>query len=262
MALSANKIQQLIERHESGQILESDLNAFLENPTLWRGGTKALISSENAQPFWQGVYDELGLKVTVPAVPQLTEKQVKSIAKFSFLYMYIPAIIEDQYPEGFVKPAWERSLVSSVIEWKPFEGQWLAVETTMKPKWRDKDYPDDRLMVATKRVRRFGMSHEDRVDGLVEIAKLGGFPKKGTRLPTVEEWNFIGNLFNWLRENRSMNLPDLGSTNSWEWCENICTKFEGRIIVGRSKSGGLAAVHAYWSNVAYADVGFRVLVVL
>jgi len=259
MAISAAKIQQLIERHESGQILESDLDAFIENPTLWRTeDAKALLSPAAAQAFWQGVYDELGIKVTVPAVPKLTKKQMKSCGKFNFLLVYLPAITEEDYPEDFVKPAWGKYLDASKIERKPLEGRWVAIETIVKPDWDNKDgYPDDRLMAAVKHPSRFNTSHDQLTGGiLADIAKVTGFPKKGTRLPTAEEWNFIGNLFNWLSEHRSMNLPDLGSTRSWEWCENAYGSGD-RLSVGGSGHVGLAHVYDLWPA-----LGFRVLAVL
>jgi hypothetical protein len=258
------KIKQLIERHESGQILESDLDAFLENPRLWRGDTKTLLSPENAQAFWQSVYDELGIKVAVPPVPKLTEKQVKSIGKFNFLLVYIPAIAEDKYPENFVKPAWGKYLNTSSVERKPLKGQWIAIETIAKPNWDDKDgYPDDRLVAMVKYPSlRFNTSYEDLAGGILsDIAKVTGFPKKGTRLPTAEEWNFVGNLFNWLSEHRDMPLPDLGYTNAFEWCENACESGY-LLVVGCSSYGGLAGVYDSWHGGSGDGVGFRVLAVL
>ncbi len=264
MAISG-MIKQLIERHEAGRILESDLDAFLKNPTLWRDA-EALLLPENAQAFWQGVYDELGIEARVPVVPKLTEKQVKSIAKFNFLLIYIPAITEKQYPEHFVKLAWNEHLsrLFSKIERKSLEGQWIAIETIAKPNWDDKDgYPDDRLVAMVKYPSlRFNTSYEDLAGGILsDIAKVTGFPKKGTRLPTAEEWNFVGNLFNWLSEHRDMPLPDLGYTNAFEWCENACESGY-LLVVGCSSYGGLAGVYDSWHGGSGDGVGFRVLAVL
>ena len=109
---------------------------------------------------------------------------------------------------------------------------------------------------------RFNTSWDDLTNGfLAEIAKVTNFPKKGTRLPTAEEWNLIGNLFNWLRDHRSMDLPDLGSTRSWEWCENAYDA-DLRLIVGRSDRGGLADVRDGWRGDRDDDLAFRVLAVL
>lgn len=274
MAISARKLTQLIERHESGQVLDSDLDAFLENPTLWRkpqvaaSGTEAsssaIITPESAQLFWQFVWDEvLGAdKVPVPLMPKLTSKQVKSLERFGFMLMYLPAITEEQYPDGFVKPDWKPYLTVSDIERKPLTGTWVAVETIMKPDRNDpRGYPKDRLMAAVKHPKRFGTSRDDLTGGLLEkIAKATGFPKKGTRLPTAEEWNLVGNLFNWLTAHRSLNLPDLGSTRSWEWCDSACGS-SYRFLIGMGY-GGLADVHSYWLDGRLASIAFRVLVVL
>lgn len=260
-------VQQFIERYASGQFSDEDVNEFFKNPRRWREsaalGGAPVISVETAQSFWHDVYNELGMKISVPPVPELTEKQMKSLDKFGFMLVYVPAITEDQYPASFVKPAWGQYLDASRIERQPLEGRWIAVETIKKPDWDNpKGYPNDRLMAAVKRDKRFHTSHDDLTNGLLgEIAKITGFPKKGTRLPSAEEWNFIGNLFNWLRENRSMDLPDLGSTASWEWCSNACGS-GGRLIVGGSGGGGLAGVNGYWRVSRFGDFAFRVLAVL
>ena len=71
----------------------------------------------------------------------------------------------------------------------------------------------------------------------------------------------IGNLFNWLTVNRSLLLPDLGSTCSWEWCSNVCDAGY-RLLVGDSEGGGLAYVDDDWHGSACDRTGFRVLAVL
>ncbi|MEO5927768.1 MAG: hypothetical protein ABIP96_03820 [Patescibacteria group bacterium] len=262
--ISSQKIQQLLERAESGQITESDFVAFLENPRLWRKTSELTqIAPEDAQAFWQSVYNELGLKIAVPTVPVLTETQVKSLDRFGFMLVFIPNISEEQYPACFVKPAWSEYLNVERIKHEPLEGQWVAIETIAKPDCDDDaDYAEDRLMVAVRHDKRLHTSHNALTGGLLErVAKATGFPKKGTRLPTAEEWNFVGNLFNWLREHRSMSLPDLGSTNAWEWCQNTYTSVS-QLIVGNAALGGLADVDDGWYGHGHDGIGFRVLAVL
>lgn len=265
MTLSNTLLIQLLQSGESGNVMDVDLDAFLKNPSLWRKSATSPVpfTLETAQAFWQGVWDELGVSVTVPSVPKLTAKQMKSIEKFGFLLVFIPAITEEWYPEGFVKPSWKRYLTISSIERLPLMGRWVAVETIAKPHYDDpKGYSDDRLMAAVQREKRFNVSHDDLTGGLIaKIAKVTGFPKLGTRLPMAEERNLIGNLFNWLREHRQMSLPDLGSTRSWEWCANACGS-DGRLVAGDSGSGGLADVsHAHHVRRS-GRVAFRVLAVL
>ena len=272
MTISARKITQLIERAESGQIMECDLDAFLEHPQLWRKPlfadplSRSVVTLRNAQVFWQTVYDDLlgAGTVTVPPLPMITEKQMKSIDRFNFLLMYIPPLIEDQYPEGFVKPAWRKHLVGSTFTPMLLKSTWVAVETIMKPHKDDpKGYPDDRLMAALKRPSRRNTSSDEIVNGLLtEISRATGFPRKGTRLPSLAEWNFIGNLMQWLYDHREMDLPRLGSTRSWEWCQDAPSD-DFRLVIGSSEHGGLAAVGSGWREGPHGqrdDNGFRLLV--
>lgn len=265
MAISIETVEQFVQRGRAGQFSDEDARAFMENPRLWRpvAMQPSLLTLETAQPFWQGVWDALGVKLTVPPIRKLTKKQAKSLEKFGFLLVFIPAITEAQYPANFIKPAWGKYLDVDAIKRLPLTGQWVAVETIRKPAWNDpKGYQDDRLMVAVKRDKRFGTSHDALTGGLLEqIAKVTGFPKQGTRLPSAEEWNLIGNLFNWLREHRKMNLSDLGLTSSWEWCQNPYGS-GGRVLVGFFGLGGLADVNHDWPADSREGVAFRVLAVL
>lgn len=145
-----------------------------EEPSDFIGGYRDNAAPElpeqftpaNAQAFWQGVYDELGIKVTVPSVPKLTAEQVKSFDKFGFMLLYLPAITEEQYPSSFVKPEWSRYFTVSSIERIPLKGAWVAVETIAKPHYDDaKGYPNDRLMATLKRTTRFNTSHDDLTGG-------------------------------------------------------------------------------------------------
>jgi hypothetical protein len=257
-------VQQFIERASSGQFTAQDLDAFYKKPQLWRPPS-SLPTPEDAQTFWQMVWDELALeiggRIIVPPLPRLTDKQRRSIAKYRLLVMYLPGLSEDRYPECFVKPDWARSIIVAKIEYRPLRGRWIGVETISKPHQDDPEgYAADLLMAAVERAGRFTTSWDDlHGRGLMGlIAKATGFPKKGTRLPTAEEWNLVGNFFNWLREHRSLDLPDLGSTRSWEWCENAYGP-EGRLFVGHSGRAGLADVDGHRQNYTDYSIGFRVL---
>lgn len=248
-SISPKLLSHFFKMIADGAIMEEDVKKFLQDPTRWRKQFQSDLLAfgfilDTAQSFWQGVYDDLDVKVEVPPVPKLTEKQVKSINKFGFLLIFVPAITEEQYPESFVKPKWIQCFDHSKIERKSLDGKWIAIETIAKPAWNDPaGYPNDRLMAAIKRDRRFHTSHDDLTGGLLsEIAKVTGFPNKGTRLPSAEEWHFVGNLFNWLRENRSMFLPDLDSTSSFEWCSNACGSGSRRVEAGSGCGGHVGAI--------------------
>jgi hypothetical protein len=259
-------VEQFVQGLRTGKYSPEDVDAFFQNPRLWRKPVVPTVpfTPESAQKFWQGVWNELWIEeVEVPPVPKLTDKQVKSLDKFGFLLVYVPAITEEQFPKGFVKPKWGQYLTEKDIERLPLTGQWVAVETIAKPHYDDSTgYADDVLMASVKCEKRFNVSHDDLTGGLLgKIAKVTGFPKKGTRLPSAEEWNLIGNLFNWLREHRQLSLPDLGSTRSWEWCANACGS-GGRLVAGDSDYGGLADVGCGWHGHRRDNVAFRVLAVL
>jgi len=263
MTISAEKIMQLIERSKAGQFTDSDIDAFMKDPHLWRQAVSVVpFTIATAQAFWQTVYDELlGPNVVkVPVMPRLTKKQTNSLDKFGFMLVYIPSLVEEQYPAFFVKPRYYRHLTASAIIRKPLSDGWVAVETIAKPHSDINGfYQDDMLMCARRKRSRFYTSWNDLTVNLIaSFSRVTGFPKKGTRLPTGEEWNFIGNLFNWLREHRGMDLPDLGSTRSREWCENVVVG--GRqLLVGHFDFGGLADVHYEWRDIRRSDVGFRLI---
>lgn len=260
---TAQDIQQFIERASSGQFTAQDLDAFYKNPKFWQPES-ALITPEDAQTFWQMVWDELALEIgcrlIVPPVPRLTDRQCKSIIQHRLLPVYIPALSEERYPSCFLKPDWGKLIDASQIERKPLEGIWIAIEAIKKPDHDvSESYPDDSLMAAIKCSGRYSRSYEDLSKWMFDkVAKTTGFPRKRVRLPSLEEWNLVGNLFNWLRERRSMDLPDLGTTRSREWCENTY-KSEQRLFSGHSLRGGFAEVDALGHGFRDRSIAFRVL---
>jgi len=255
-------VEQFKQRARSGQFTAEDLDAFYKNPRLWRQEV-SIVAPEDAQTFWQMVWDEMALeiggRIIVPPVPRLTDKQRKSIENFRMLPVYIQAFDKERYPACFVKPDRQKYLRGGGEHISP-KGQWVAFETIKKPQLDDPaGYPDDGLAAALKLKSRFKVSWDDLKGGLLErAARITGFPKNRTRLPTAEEWNFVGNLFNWLREHRGIDLPDLGSTTTFELCENA-DSLEHRLIVGDFRSGGLACVSYTWNEGRGTNVGFRVL---
>ena len=262
-----------LQRGENPSGFAEDLEVFLKDPTRWRKTDSGLVvpargdetGKRDVYRAWmRDVYRELGLGCVVPPVPALTPEQTKSLLCFGFRLFYVPPIGEDAYPASFVKPDWGRRLDANQIERRPLPGKWAAVETIAKPGSPERaGYLKDRLTAAVKLYCRFNVSWDDLHSGglLAKIAGVTSFPEKGVRLPTVEEWNFLANLLNWLHENRGETLPDLGATDSWEWCENAYES-DGRLIAGDRGHGGLAGVYRDWCRGEDHDVGFRVLAVL
>lgn len=265
--------RQLVELHDRNRpdapvpITAEDLAEFLRNPTLWRKPSVDIpaLEAESLRTWMQNVYNELGIPCEVPLPPVLTTKQQKSMKKYGFRLFFIPTVTEERYQAKFVTLNWAKYLTLESLERQPLPGRWVVVETISKPNWDDPaDYPNDILAMALKLAKRFAVSWDDlhNEGGLLSrIARITGLPKKSTRLPTAEEWNFLGNLFLWLNANRNETLPDLGSTNSWEWTENTYGSVY-RLIVGDREYGGLADVHSSFRNDHRENIAFRVLAVL
>lgn len=211
--------------------------------------------------FWEQCWEEiLQRKINVPAVPKLKGKTKKAIEKYKLMLVFLPVITEDEYTEGFVKPAWGRYLDSSQIERRHLPGKWVLVETIAKPNWDDpQGYGEDPLGKDLNLTTRFKISWDHLTATIMPTAaKLYGLPRRAVHHSTAEEWNLIGNLFNWLKANRSMDLPDLGSTNSWEWCLNAFASSDA-LVVGDRGHGGLADVSRDWRGYPRGPVGFRLL---
>ncbi len=258
---TAEDIKQFIERASSSQFTAQDLDAFYKKPQLWRPASP-LPTPEEAQAFWQGVWDELALeiggRIIVPPVPRLTDKQRKSIAKFRLLLVYIPALNEDRYPPNFVKPDWGTLIREEETEHLPLRSMWIAVETFRRSEINDETVG---LPMVEAQPERYGLSFNYVQElRLKEIAHATGMPLKGTHLPSVEQMCFIANIFNWLHEQRRLELPDLGMGCSWEMCHNRYGS-GGRLIAGGSTTvEGILRVHRCDSEIyGMLQVTFRIL---
>lgn len=220
---------------------------------------------------WPGTIGEQVMrdrKIIVPPFPRLKQKTMEAITGGlgTWMPIFLPnGLTEEDYPESFIKPDWGKRLTVANIQRRPLPGRWVLVETIQKPDYTDlKGYGNgnDPLAQAIGLPFRFEIPWNTLKNShLPAAAKLLGLSKKAVRLPTAEEWNLIGNLFLWLNKNRNMNLPDLGSTNSWEWCENTYGGGDW-LLVGSRGCGGLAGVSCRWFGRVFAGIGFRVLAVL
>jgi hypothetical protein len=196
-----------------------------------------------------------GSRSRFPPCLKLTEKQVKSIAKFNFLYMStFPAIAEDQYPERLRESRLGQgaSSVPQSVECasllkasgsrsrRPCKAQLATTKTATRTigSWRWCN--DSELGVLAIRATRISRGR----DSVRHRQVVTGFPKKGTRLPTGEEWNFVGNLFNWLQR-APLTCPSRISAPRMRG-NGVKTSAQSFRVVSSSaalKSGGLAAVH-------------------
>jgi len=225
---------------------------------------------EARRAFWAAALTEyFGFQVEVPFPPALNRRQERMFKRYGFLMAFLPGVSEDQFPAGAVKPDWRKYFDVRATERIPLRGRWVAVETIRKPDYVGKKYPNDALMSDIGVESRFGHPYSGKGEGddvvediLPKVAAAIGFDAKRVMLPSVEEWNLVGNLFDWLRHNRDMSeLPDLGATNAWEWCRNSCGSGYG-LFAGDCKDGGLSAVYKRWHCTRCVSAAFRVLVVL
>ena len=135
--------QHLRELHDRNRadvphpIGDDDLTAFLRDPTRWRTAPSGLVVPAGQDfatlpQFMQKVYDGAGfkeLRIVVPPLPRVSDKQANALQRFRMEMFYIPAVDEDAYPDGFVKLARVKYLTVSQIERRPLLGKWVAVET-------------------------------------------------------------------------------------------------------------------------------------
>ncbi|MBI4437578.1 hypothetical protein HY631_01365 [Candidatus Uhrbacteria bacterium] len=256
----------LIDRYEAsereGQTKVERLKG-LKYPSLTGKNWRADLHT-----WMQEVLDAfLGFHVDVPEPPSLNRAQRRLMMKYKLWLFFVPAIGEDKYPEHFVKFDWNRFLSGVPATALPLPGRWIALEVIQKPNYQDGRYPNDQLMADIGITTRFAHPHSGKGEGddlmediLPKVAEvlqsLGGTVK----IQSARIFNFLGHLFNWLRLHTSEHrLPNLGSTNSVEWCEE---RYDSHIalFVGHSDDGGLAFVSGYWRGFRGDNIGFRFLV--
>ncbi len=278
---------------EQEHFLEGDIEAFLEHPELVRVerpqspalATAELIprweNSDQVCAWVQEVYDSAKVRCPVPELQKFTKVELKALRDFGYIVLFVPLMEERSYPAEFQRIQWKGRRINQpeYIQQIPLKGQWIAVETITKPDWNYTGYPNDQLFQKLGgRFCRFWSRREDEEDhdrsernkkkfwyasGLEGVLKIGESLKKllgirclRVRVPTLEEWNFIANVFNWLRENRKVSFPDLGSTRSWEHSMNTCRSGE-HLVIGHKEHGGIRGIDSVISSMNYREVGFR-----
>lgn len=226
-----------------------------------------LIRGLNPRTFWDRVCEVGDWPISAPEFPTLSEAVARTCVEFGLVPVFMPGGVLEKVVAGFpgyILPFWGRKLSVSNIERRSLPGRWVVVEVRPKPDWDDPNGygPDDKMAEILELATRFGTSWNTPHGGRLNIlATALGLSPNSVRLPTAEEANFVGNLF--LLANRAVGttLPNLGSSRSWEWCENSYG-FGNRLVFGNSEGGGLAAVDWFWRSDTHHNLGFRVLAVL
>jgi hypothetical protein len=254
--MTTGQIKQLLEI-DFKRGIRAEIQELIARLTL--GG----IKSANPQQFFQELYDEIfpGMGIKVPTLPEVAAEQEAALKQYpQLIWFYFPQVAEKDYPAEFVKPKWGRYLNESEIKRVPLEGRWVLTDTTPKPDWDDADAYTDQLTKDLGLKTRFGVSWNDCVEKHFPAIKKLVHAKEVQHM-TVEEWNFFANVMIIPRLSRGMDLPDLGSTRSVEWCANGYNSAR-RLYVGSAGHGGLASVRYSHVARAYGLIGFRFLAVL
>lgn len=219
---------------------------------------------------WSAVWRELlGRDLDVPSPPTLSEHLARVLEKYKLLLVYIPLrLTEAEYPTIFVKPDWGRmGERCTSVERIPLRGGWALVETIPKPDWLTPEHKRGRYLNDTI-IEEWGIETRFELSWRIACSLVSDGVSRKLELPagsalltSLEEWNAVANLFNWLREHRAIDLPDLGSTIASEWCRNaVVTKYgtlEG-VVTGWRTSGGIADVGHYAD--AMKSIGYRYIV--
>lgn len=255
----------LVERFEATEResqSQEDRLKMLRYPNLMGKNWKSALHA-----WMQEVMDAfLGFHVDVPEPLTLNRNQRRLLKKYGLWLFFVPAVEESLYPTHMIKLDWNRCLSGTGVQPLSLPGCWIAFEIIQKPNYEDGKYPDDKLMVEIGMETRFVHPYSDKGEGddLVvdilpkaakELAPLGGT----TRIQSARVFNFMGNLFNWLSKYTEDSFPDLGATNSVEWCEERYGS-QNALIVGDSAHRGLSHVYYYWCDCRYTHIAFRFLV--
>ncbi|MBI5794182.1 hypothetical protein HZA87_03820 [Candidatus Uhrbacteria bacterium] len=256
----------LIDRYEASerkQQSQAERLKGLKYPNLQGKNWKAELHT-----WMQEVLDAfLGFHVEVPEPPSLNRAQRRLLMKYKLWLFFVPMIEESQCPKHMVRLDWNKYLKGADVRPLPLPGRWIAFEVIRKPNYQDGRYPNDQLMADVGSDTRFAHPHSDKGEGddlmqdtLPKVTKILASLGGETKVQSARVFNFMGNLFNWLWVHTSENrLPNLGSTNSVEWCEERYGSLDA-FIVGHCGNGGLAYVHNHWRDGRDDDIGFRFLV--
>jgi hypothetical protein len=226
-----------------------------------------LVESGETDPqvFWSVFWGRaLGRPVEVPLFPDLSPVTVAALREYNFRVMFFPAISEIEYPTSFMKPNWRLALIKE-IDRLPLAGRWGAIESIKMSDGRGScGYGGIDLLA-----RRLGLGSRfdqnwDQIMGQC-APRMSEFLGLAVRLPSAEEWNLAGNVFDCLREIRE-DGPNFRSMLHSEWCLNACAADERIIMGGGGGYDGLARVRAVTRSgmmgQSMVTIGFRLVMEL
>ena len=225
--------------------------------------------TDDPQAFWQETWNLLlgAGRIEVPPFPLLSEERCSTLSVYRFLPVYIPAIVEDDYPSFFLKLMWDYRMDALMADRRSLVARWVAIEMIEKPSCHPDDipgpggiYPNDRLMLGVNHANRFGTPWIDlvREKGLLSrIALFMGF--ESVTLLTIEEWNLIANFAHHFRREYLFDFLPHYITQSYEWCLNSYG-WDERLAIGCLGFGSIAGMTHQVASEGSVSIGFRLLV--
>lgn len=236
---------------------------------------RLLIRGLDPTNFWNRALKDDGWgAMRFPRFRVISEVTTQACVDFGLIPVFCPAgeleqVVGSGHGDRYIFPAWGKRINESEIERRPLPGRWILIETVPKPDWNNPAgyNADDKVAKLLGLEKRFATGWDTLHDGrLNKLAGVWGLSSFDTiRLPTAEEMNWVGNLFPLANRTMGTNLPNLGATASWEWCENRHGSIGHHLVFGHSGFGGLSAVLKGWRESCERTlslVGFRVLAVL
>ncbi len=215
----------------------------------------------------------LGYKVLVPKPPVVSLDGVGLLRKFRLRPLFLPALSEEQMEALPIPLQWGRYLrFQERVFRRPqkLPGKWAAFEAIPAFNPHAGRCLDDALMEEIGVNSRFDhpfsnlpfeLDGGDVLAGILPKAAGVLAPLRGElMLQSADEYNFVGNFFNFVREATGESLPDLANEFSREWCRNVTDNYYALTVGGRDV-GGLRAVNLAVRSVRWNNVSFRFLIV-
>ncbi len=272
MPLGEMLARQQISRDELRTVVDRLIEQVRSKDTLRSVRKNVAIDNSRTGVFWEIVWEQiLGRKIEVPPIPELKAKSRTAIEKYKFQLVYLPAISEMEYPEGFIKPRWGTDFQAEMDEHLPLTGRWMFVET-IEQEQDSRVATDPLFRDHSDHIKRQYYSSESLNNEFIPgVARMFGLPKKAIRLPSVEELNLIGNVFRWLNKNGSMSLPELRQSPMRELCLNKCRGVYRLTLGGCGHyegpeetvvEGGIARLGVIGYSIPSPEISFRLVIAL
>lgn len=270
-------LQRLMALDTDEQFEEGDIEAFFENPGLWRQLLHGKpISPENIlvdRRWWMlFVLTYMGGRGDVSKVPHINGKQQRSLERYNF--QILNSLYGRGYhcPETFQFPTKEEA-------WHPWDYNhpqncWMGVENIPLPN-KGEHYADDRLCADLGLKSRLGHSWQEVNEQILpRVAELMGFEPKRVSLMSWEEWSWFGNLLNYI--NNFLDESFVPFVQRWlegsdvvEWCKNTWREDQHvsfhsarteNVAVGYTCMGSLDKLVNGYRLPSLERVGFRVII--